>query len=68
MTTGPNELTESLAENRVVRLVEQDIYSALGDAAARHHYDSRAAVYDFVVGTGLYNSVIREKHGCRKTI
>lgn len=58
MTKAPNELTELLSENRAVRLVEDGIYSVLGDTSTRHHYDRRAAVYDCVVGTRLYNSIM----------
>jgi len=53
-----NELKKVLAENRNVRLVEDDIYSVLSDVSREHHYDRRATVYDFVVGTRLYNSVM----------
>ena len=53
-----DSLKELLAEERDVRLVEDDIYSVLSDQAHRHHYDKRAAVYDFVVGTRLYNSLM----------
>jgi ubiquinone/menaquinone biosynthesis C-methylase UbiE len=51
----PNELKDVLAETRAVRLVEDDIYSVLPDLSHKHHYDKRAAVYDLVVGTRLYN-------------
>ena len=40
-----NELTEVLAENRVVRLIEDGIYSVLPDASRIHHYDRRATVF-----------------------
>jgi 2-polyprenyl-3-methyl-5-hydroxy-6-metoxy-1,4-benzoquinol methylase len=52
------ELKAVLAENRVVRFVEDDIYSVLPDASHEHHYDRRATVYDLVVGTRLYNRVM----------
>ena len=52
------ELKEVLAENRAVRLVEDDIYSALPDVSHKHHYDRRATVYDLVVSTRLYNRVM----------
>jgi SAM-dependent methyltransferase len=51
-------LREVLAEDRPLRLVEDGVYSVLSDAPHRHHYDRRAAVYDFVVGTRLYNSLM----------
>jgi len=53
-----DELKEIVAENRSVRLIEEDIYSALPDTSVPHHYDNRAAVYDLVVGTRLYNFVM----------
>src|SRR4030095_10067052 len=52
------ELREVLAENRIVRLVEDGIYSVLPDAGGQHHYDRRATVYDLVVSTRLYNFVM----------
>lgn len=55
---APNELKEVLAEGYVVRLVEDGIYSVLPDASREHHYDKRAAVYDLIVGTRLYNAVM----------
>jgi ubiquinone/menaquinone biosynthesis C-methylase UbiE len=54
----PRELKKVLAENRNVRLVEDGIYSVLSDASLEHHYDRRATVYDLVVSTRLYNSVM----------
>jgi ubiquinone/menaquinone biosynthesis C-methylase UbiE len=53
-----NELKEVLAENRNVTLVEDGVYSVLSDASREHHYDRRATVYDLVVSTRLYNSVM----------
>lgn len=47
-----------LSEGSTIRLVEDHIYSALPDAPHRHLYDRRAAAYDSVVGTGLYNRVM----------
>lgn len=55
---APNELREVLAENRIVRLVEDGIYSVLPDVASQHHYDKRATFYDLVVSTRLYNSIM----------
>jgi len=52
------ELKEVLAENRNVILVEDGIYSVLPDASREHHYNKRATVYDLVVSTRLYNSVM----------
>jgi SAM-dependent methyltransferase len=53
-----NLLKEVLEDNRSVRLVEEDIYSALPDVSRQHHYDRRATVYDLLVGTRLYNSIM----------
>lgn len=52
------ELRKIVAAERSVRLVEQDIYSVLSDTSVAHHYDKRAYVYDLVVSTQLYNSVM----------
>lgn len=49
---------EVIAEDRSVRLIEEDIYSVLPDASVPHHYDKRAALYDLVVSTRLYNVVM----------
>ena len=54
----PEKLTELLEANCIVRSVDDGIYSVLADASARRHYDRRAAVYDFVVSTHVYNSVM----------
>jgi ubiquinone/menaquinone biosynthesis C-methylase UbiE len=53
-----NELKEVLAENCAIRLIENGIYSVLPDPASKHHYDRRANVYDLIVGTRLYNSIM----------
>ena len=53
-----NDLKEVLAENRAVRLIENGIYSVLPDVPSKHHYDRRATVYDLIVSTRLYNSVM----------
>jgi 2-polyprenyl-3-methyl-5-hydroxy-6-metoxy-1,4-benzoquinol methylase len=55
---APNELREVVLENRIVRLVETGIYSVLPDLVSQHHYDRRATVYDLVVSTRSYNSVM----------
>lgn len=53
-----DELKEVVAEDRFVRLIEEDIYSVLPDTSVRHHYDKRARMYDAVVSTRLYNFVL----------
>jgi SAM-dependent methyltransferase len=52
------QLREVLAKNRAVRLIEDDIYSVLPDTSRKHHYDRRATIYDSLVSTRLYNSVM----------
>ena len=53
-----HELKEVLAGDRVVQLIEDDIYSVLSDASRPHHYDRRATVYDLLVSSRLYNSIM----------
>ena len=53
-----HKLEEVLARDRVVQLVEADIYSVLPDASHPHHYDRRATVYDLLVSSRLYNSIM----------
>ena len=55
---APTELKAVLAENRTFTLVEDSIYSVLPDISRQHHYDRRATVYDLLVSTRLYNSVM----------
>ncbi len=52
------ELKEVLAEGCIIRLVEDDIYSALPDAPHKHLYDRRASAYDSIVSTWLYNRLM----------
>lgn len=47
-----------IAEGHAIRSVEDGIYSALPDGPQTHLYDRRAAAYDLVVGTRLYNRVM----------
>jgi len=51
-------LNEVLDHNRVARLIDDDIFSVLPDDSQPHHYDRRATVYDRVVGSRLYNSIM----------
>jgi len=53
-----DKLTEVLAEGCMVRLVEDDIYSVLPDVPHKHLYDRRAAAYDSIVSTWLYNRLM----------
>lgn len=52
------KLKEVLSEGCTIRLVEDNIYSALPDAPHQHLYDRRAAAYDAVVSTWLYNRLM----------
>ena len=52
------ELKDFVTDERCVRLIEEDIYSVVRDGSVRHHYDKRATLYDLIVGTRLYNSVM----------
>lgn len=54
---APNQLKEVLSTDSV-RLIDEDIYSVLPDESHQHLYDRRATIYDLVVSTGLYNSVM----------
>ncbi len=47
-----------LPEGCAIRLVEDNIYSALPDAPYTHLYDRRAAAYDAVVSTWIYNRLM----------
>ncbi|HKO97426.1 MAG TPA: class I SAM-dependent methyltransferase [Pyrinomonadaceae bacterium] len=42
----------------MIRQVDDDIYSALPDVPHKHLYDKRAAAYDSVVSTWLYNRLM----------
>lgn len=52
------DLVGVLTRGRAARRVSEDIYSVLAEDARGHPYDRRAAVYDAVVGTRLYNRVM----------
>lgn len=52
------EVEETLAEGRALRRVAEGVCSALAEGAHEHLYDRRAAVYDAVVGTRLYNRLM----------
>jgi ubiquinone/menaquinone biosynthesis C-methylase UbiE len=52
------QLREVLTEGCAIRLVEDDIYSALREDQQRHFYDRRATAYDAIVGTRIYNRIM----------
>ena len=56
--SAADELKAVVAEDRSVRLIEEDIYSVLPDTSVQHHYDKRAPLYDAFVSTRLYNFVM----------
>ena len=47
-----------LSEGCRIRPVDDDIYSVLPEAPHNHLYDRRAAAYDAVVSTWLYNRIM----------
>ncbi len=51
-------LSKLVEETRRVRLVEDGICSVLPDTHHTHRYDRKAAAYDLVVGTRLYNRIM----------
>jgi ubiquinone/menaquinone biosynthesis C-methylase UbiE len=51
-------LKEVIEYDRTVRLVEENIYSVLPAIQQTYQYDKKAAIYDFVVGSSLYNRVM----------
>jgi SAM-dependent methyltransferase len=51
-------LSDFIASGRSVELIEEGIYSVLNDAPRAHQYDGRAAAYDFLVGSRLYNRLL----------
>ena len=52
------KLKEIVLEDRSLRVVEDGIYSVLEDASHNHLYDRRAAAYDLIVSTRLYNRLM----------
>ena len=54
---APDQLKQILSTD-TVRLVDEHIYSVLPDGSHEHHYDRRASIYDLVVSTRLYNSIM----------
>ena len=51
-------LNEVIETERTVRLVEEDIYSVLPGVQQTFQYDKKAAIYDFVVGSSLFNRLM----------
>jgi SAM-dependent methyltransferase len=54
----PDNCMAIVAEGLAIRPVEEGIYSILPEGPHTHLYDRRAATYDRVVGTRLYNRVV----------
>jgi ubiquinone/menaquinone biosynthesis C-methylase UbiE len=55
---APEELRKVLKVDCPLRVAEEGIFSVLQHGAHAHLYDRRAAMYDFVVGTRLYNRLM----------
>src|SRR5262245_60763548 len=53
-----DELHEFLEEGRSCELIEEGIYSVLDTPAHLYPYDKRAALYDFLVQTRIYNRLL----------
>ncbi|HVG21985.1 MAG TPA: class I SAM-dependent methyltransferase [Blastocatellia bacterium] len=53
-----SKLEEFVAQDCPIRLAEEGIYSVLSNGPHSHQYDKEAAIYDFLVGTRLYNKVM----------
>src|SRR6266851_5938542 len=53
-----DDLRTVIAEGRTIGVVDDGIYSVLPEVLHNHLYDRRAAVYDLVVGTRLYNRIM----------
>ena len=51
-------LRQVIEDKTTVRLVEKDIYSVLPANPQTFQYDKKAAIYDLVVGSNLYNRVM----------
>ena len=51
-------LNEVIEAERTVRVVDEGIYSVLPAVQQTYQYDKKAAIYDFVVGSSLYNRVM----------
>jgi 2-polyprenyl-3-methyl-5-hydroxy-6-metoxy-1,4-benzoquinol methylase len=47
-----------IEEGRSFELIEEGIYSVLDNTPHFHQYDKRAALYDFLVGTRIYNRLL----------
>jgi SAM-dependent methyltransferase len=54
----PDNCRAVITKGLAVRLIEERIYSVLPERPQAHLYDRRAALYDWVVGTRLYNRVV----------
>lgn len=53
-----NLLSEVLMPERTVKLIEEDIYSTVDGWDHTYQYDRKAVLYDWVVGTRLYNRLM----------
>ena len=61
-TDNLNLLNEVLMPERTVRLIEEDIYSVVDGLNHAYQYDGKAVLYDWVVGSRLYNRLMWGSH------
>lgn len=48
---------EDVTDGRALRRLDERLFSALPEGAAGHRYDGRAAAYDRMIGSRLYNRI-----------
>jgi SAM-dependent methyltransferase len=53
-----DRLKEVITEGRSIELLDEGIYTVLGNTSRYHQYDQKAAIYDFLVSSRLYNRII----------
>jgi SAM-dependent methyltransferase len=53
-----DKLNEVLAEGRSIKLLDEGIYTVLDGKSLHHQYDKKAAIYDFLVSSRLYNRLV----------
>jgi SAM-dependent methyltransferase len=53
-----DKLKEVFVEGRSIKLLDKGIYTALDGKSLHHQYDRKAAIYDFLVSSQLYNRLV----------
>jgi SAM-dependent methyltransferase len=53
-----DRLKEVITEGRAIELLDEGIYTVLGKTVQQHQYDQKAAIYDFLVSSRLYNRIV----------